>query len=55
MKQNTQKGTYITIRVQNIRIRIHNLQNYTETYKTYNRIYSDTNWNQKNMANETAI
>ena len=27
MKQNTQNGTYITIR-------IHNLQNYTETYKT---------------------
>jgi len=29
MKQNTWKGTYITIRV-------HNLQNYTEACKTYN-------------------
>jgi hypothetical protein len=34
MKRNTQNGTYITIR-------IHNLQNYSEAYKTYNHIYND--------------
>jgi hypothetical protein len=42
MKQNTQNGTYITIR-------IYNIQNSTEAYKTYNHIYNDKKWNQKNM------
>jgi len=49
MRENTQNGTYLTIRIIkltkeyinitikicNITIRIHNLQNYTEAYKTY--------------------
>jgi len=42
MKQNTQNGTYI-------RIRIHSLQNPTEAYKTHNYIYNYKKWNQKNM------
>ena len=29
--------------------KIHNLQNYTEAFKTYNHTYSDTKQNQKNM------
>jgi hypothetical protein len=35
MKQNTQNGTYITIR-------IYNLQNQTEAHKTHNHIHNDT-------------
>ena len=44
MKQNIQNGTYVTIR-------IHNLQNSIEAYKTCNHIYiyNDKMWNQKNM------
>jgi hypothetical protein len=34
MRQNTQNGTHITIRT-------NNLQNYTETYRTYNHIYNE--------------
>jgi hypothetical protein len=41
MRQNTQNGTYITIRKNK-----HNLKNETEAYKTYNHIY-DTKWNQR--------
>ena len=61
MRENTQNGTYITIRIhkltkQYITIRIHNLQNYTEAYKICN---NDTKQNQKNVEknviNESAI
>jgi hypothetical protein len=36
MKENTQNGTHITIK-------IHNLQNWTEAYNTYNHTYNDKN------------
>jgi len=45
MRQITLNGTYITIRIHkhnkrtyNIKIKIHNLQNETEAYKTYDDI-----------------
>ena len=49
MKQNTQNRTYITIRIHKHNNKIHNLQNETEAYKTYNHIYNDKKWNQKYM------
>jgi hypothetical protein len=39
----------------NITTKIHNLQNKTEAYKTYNDIYNGKKWNQENMIDETAI
>ena len=39
-------------------IKLHNLQNYAEAYKTYNHIYNDKNGTKriwKNVINETAI
>jgi len=41
MKQKTQNGTHITITTHKLTITIHNLQNCTEAYKTYNHIYND--------------
>ena len=35
MKQDNRNGTYIKIKIHNITIRIHNLQNQTESYKTF--------------------
>ena len=44
-KQNTQNRTYVTIRIHKNENKRHNLQNYTEAYKTYDYIYiySDKN------------
>jgi len=49
IKQNTQNGTYITIRIHKHNSKNTQFTNQTEPHKTYNHIYSDTKWNQKNM------
>ena len=57
MKQDNRNGTYIKIKIHNITIRIHNLQNQTEAYKTfvYTMMQNRTKViGGKNMKNETA-
>ena len=49
MKQNTHNRTCITIRNHKHNKKIHYLQNKTEAYKTYNHIYNDKKWDQKDM------
>jgi len=46
-----QNRTYIIIRIHNVTKKIHNLQNQTEAYKTYNHKYNNTKLNQKNAEN----
>ena len=58
MKQNIHNRTYITIRIRKDNNKIHNLQNYTTAYKTYNHIYNDkkgTERTRKKVINEKAI
>jgi phage protein D len=40
-KQNIKNRTYIIIRIHKHKNKIHNLQNYTEVYKTYNHTHKD--------------
>ena len=40
MKENTQNGTYITIRIHEHIKKVHNIQNETEAYKTHNHTYT---------------
>jgi hypothetical protein len=57
MKQNTQNGAHVIIRIPNITIIIYNLQNSTKAHKTYNHIYTmiqnRTKRIRKNMINES--